>query len=453
MNDLRTALHDLSEAAGPATSRGHDLWARGRRARRTQRLATLTTVAAVVALVVALAGVARPLAAPGPADLPDVPDGGALPRTVHAPTHPAGDWIPGAEFDEDKLVTDLAVGPVSVAWSRGYHAPLLVSARTGEHLLVQLPDAEGLSSAEGVTLTLGPDGTRLAYGWWRLARTTAGTEAGIGVVDLRTGDVEQHALTGRNERPVRVEQISWSADGRSLAWIGNEAVQWDQGGAGFKGQVLEVGSLPSGAGGPRTWTLEKGAPRTTAVAATDDGGALVLSRDRLWRFPGRGAQGVGSDLGPRADWGRATVRGTSLYVGRGRDLVTLDVASHDPRPERVRWRGTGASTDVEPLGTTPSGSVVAVVYREKDFTSVLPPRIEVRAPDGRVRTLTTWDTGTYESVSVATDLADRPSVDFPAPRWPVSDERKAVLVALALGLVAALAYLLRGWLRRRRERP
>ncbi|MGN0064313.1 MAG: hypothetical protein ACI379_08715 [Nocardioides sp.] len=459
MNDLKTSLRDLAENTPVASARpAADLWARGRKARRTERAARLAAALAVVALLVTLGAVARPLGDPLPADQPTVPRGGALPAVVHAPTYPARDWMPGAQFDEKKLVTDLAVGRVSVAVSRGRNAPLLVRADDGKHLLVQLPDTDAFNPNEGSFLALRPDGRALAYPWWRRGETTAETEAGVGVVDLLTGEVEQYTLRGRNDRPVSVQKISWSPDGTRLAWLGDEAVQWDEGGTSFRGQVQSAGTLGAD-GEPVTWDLP-GHPESSAVAATSTGLVQVLSQRRLWTLV-EGREAAGRRVAEaRQSWTTAVVSrdGTLLTAGRadpGTVLATLALDDPTARLRRAPWNSTAnglIDATVVPLGQSAMDTFVVAVLPSALAGADASGHLETRSADGRTRSDLTLFEGAPTTISVATQLADVPSVAFPAPDWPYSDERKVVLVLLALGVVVAVAWLVRPLVRRRRER-
>jgi hypothetical protein len=332
MNDLHTALHDLTEESRGAHVRAHDLWRAGRRVRRRERLLAAAAALAAVALLAGLGLVAQPLAE-GPllAAAPDVPDGGALPRSAYAPTYPASDWT----FGDDRLEDDQTFGPVAIAQARGYLPPLLVGAVDGEHHLPDLPYVFDTPPMGESAVSVSPDGMLLAYAWRSLGAQTAQTTAGVALLDLRTGDVEQVHLRGRNDRPVSVDQISWSRDGSHVAWLGDEAVQWDTSGSGFKGPVLEVGVLRVGDGRIRTWTLERGDKGSSAVAAADTGEVYVLSRRNLWTYPADSPRDDDALVRHRAvmdsftNWSGATFGDGRLYAGHSGGLVAIDPS--DPR--------------------------------------------------------------------------------------------------------------------------
>jgi hypothetical protein len=63
----------------------------------------------------------------------------------------------------------------------------------------------------------------------------------------------------------------------------------------------------------------------------------------------------------------------------------------------------------------------------------------------RSRLVGTVDGSVVPTLTVALDLvtADRPTVERPAPDWPWSDERRAVMVGLGVAGVLGLVYAAR----------
>lgn len=455
MNDLRTSLHDVADHVPRADVPVHDLWQQGRAVRRGERATALAAVVVLVLLVAGVGAVVNPVTGVMPAGTPEVPDGGALPTEVYAPTLPAAGWTPGVGALEE----DLAFGPVSVARMHETGVPVLVVAVDGTHHLPDLPRTSASHETGQATVSLSPDGALLAYDWRTDDSQPLRTRSGLAVLDLRTGDVETYDVVGDSDPPVTFEQISWSADGSHVAWLG-DADHSESASANGNSRLLTAGVLRLDDREMRTWTLAQGARPRSAVAVSETGNVFLLARHMLWTSPFHGATNddeptlVGRRvLDFRGSWTTATVADGILYAGESAGpggLVSIDVDDPEARAEPVEWPRLGPSDWLDPVGTTPEGAVVAVVHKD-DMTAVA-STIE-RLESGRVRVLTELPGGAFQTVGVATWLADADPVEFPAPRWPMSDERKAVLVVLGVSALGVAAFLVRLVLLRRRQAP
>ncbi len=461
MTDLRNALHDLADAE-PLAPLGSDLWQRGRATRRSAQVQWVAASIVVLAVVGAIALLGRVWIPPDPAGTPLAPEG-ALSTVVHSPTGPAAQWH-ADDGAHGSLAPDTGferIGRVGIVRSRPGLLPVVVSAETGRHWLPVLPDVTD-DFALGDPITVSPDGWRIAYPWVVSGTTTSETRAGVAVVDLRSGAVDRVTLTGRNQRPIRIEELSWSPNGTRLGWLGDEVVSWEDGGWSSRGPVVNVGAIAFD-GTPLVSTnfvVEKGSRGSDAVTVDNTGRVFYLGNRRLWAFTDRGEEASWRLAGVDGNgWTSATLTrdGNDLVVGTGstgygEDLGTgvvhIDVSSRalvgtGPDSGTVAgrfeaWNGLGEAHSVAPVGFSPQGSLVAVVTPAAGENTLT---VQTKNLRGGVRTLTHSADNLSDPLSVATDLADQPPIDAPEPDWPMSDERKVLLTLLAFAAV-----LLPGWI-------
>ena len=448
-NPLRDLLE--REAAGaPHVVVPADTWRRGRRRRTLKRGGALLVGAAVVAGVALAAGVL-----PGADDRAVPPadsvGGLGLPDHLHAPPERMSDVDPefGGWMREEVLRGDeLAVGPAAAAWVTPGGLPVVVDAETGEHHLLDLPDAVSanleartFAGSDWQPLALSPDGTRLAYGTVRFGRDGAST--GVRVLDLTTGEAAwRRQLVG--DAGVLVEELSWSPTGTWLAWQGRQTREWT--GSSIAGFTPVAGVV-----GPETESTVEGVTGGGAVVARDDGAAYVVTPREIeilspcpagarcpaqpppltWRSAGV-ALAPGAALSPEGST-------LALSVFEGYDLVTLGLFGRRPS------LGAEGMPDDRPWQVTALGWVdddhVLVLRDDNEGSDGTLSIVPVDAEEGA-----STDVGTVDSAvgrpSIAIDLVtlDRPTVDRPEPGWPWSEERWAITVAAAF--VAVLLLLL-----------
>lgn len=454
-NDLRTSLQDVADQVPRVDVPVHDLWQQGRTVRRRERATTLVAVAALVMVVAGLGAMVSPVTGVLPASTPEVPDGGALPTRVEKPKGPVAQQAPGGA----QLEKDLAPGRVSVARGEDVTGPVLVGADDGAHHVMDLPHISSYSGFMHTSVTVSPDGKKLAYLW---REETAPTRAGVALLDLGTGEVETYDVNGDNGVPVAVGHISWAPDSSHVAWVGHELGRWEH-------DVVVGGEDRSYAGilrvedrDLRTWTLARRPSNDMAVAVSGDGDLFVLGGRRLWTTLGQPlSDGIGEVATRRVvddhvNWFGASVRDGQLVAGDrdGGGFWSLEV--NDPGAAAVHreWPGLTDEQDVAVLGWSPEGGVVGAVHGwDGRYSSA---EVQV-VGDGRVSQLTEFEPldvhqapeGDFQMISVATDLADTEPVDFPAPRWPLHTGVKILLVAVGVGVFVGV-----GWfVLRRRPRP
>lgn len=458
MNDLRTALHEVADGTPRVDVPAHDLWRQGRVVRRRERATTLVAVALLVMVVAGLGAVVNPVKGIVPAGEPEAPDG-ALPTSVEKPKGPLAHQAPGGA----RLEKDLAPGRVSVARGEDWTGPVLVGADDGAHHVVDLPHISSHLGFMDTMATVSPDGTLLAYLWRAEA---APTRAGIALLDLVTGEVDTYDVEGDNGVPVAVGHISWSTDSSHVAWVGHELGRWEH-------DVVVGGEDQSYAGilrvedrDLRTWRLVRKSSNDMAVAVSDDGDLFVLGGRWLWTtlvepmVEGRLEVVTRRVVEEHVNWFGASVRSGRLVAGDrdGGGIWSLDVGDLGTVAVHHEWPGLTDEQDVAILGWSPEGGVVGAVHGwDGRYSSA---EVQVLR-EGKVSRVTEFEPidvyddseGEFQMISVATDLADSEPVDFTAPNWPMSDERRAFLVVLGvggLGVVAWLAYLV---VRRRRQPP
>ncbi|WP_166135664.1 prolyl oligopeptidase family protein [Nocardioides ochotonae] len=429
------SLHDeldrIADGA-PTVDVPHDTWARARRARRRDHALAGGAALAAVALV---AGLANGLVGALPPRL-DEPAAGSgslgVPDRLHE--------VPARTFD---LETDLAVGPGAAAWIHGgdmVATPVVVDAATGAYHLLDLPHYGGKNDlvAHGLAepdVALSPDGTRLAYSYAVFGEDAA-TEpipSGIRVVDLETGGIREVPLPGAEG--TAVTSIVWSPSSTWIGWAGRRFGSWTE---ASMGQFTAVaGRIAPGA--TRSETRKVRGDRAHGVG---DSGLVVIAGDR--RLTRWGPDGDLTEARADGFWsGRGVLSGEELVVGSGDDL-RVSVLPADGRPTELAATGDlpvvgGGRTEV--VGTLGDRFVVRTAGLDDT-----PGQLLLLARDGSHEAVGTVDPGVGD-LSLATALMsdDRPTVARPAPDWPWSDERKALvwggtaaLLLLALALFRPL---------------
>jgi hypothetical protein len=462
---LRDDLQELARFA-PVFAPRDGTWTRGRRARR--RDAVLVVASVVIAIVCvggSLLTIGPASRDPGPATPPgfdgipshvwSVPE-----RLLRSTDNPPADE---RTWDPRVVEADLAVGRGAVAYSEGNlgQLPVVVTAKDGRYHPLDLP---GFSPAgivnsptdETVPLALSPDGTRLAYGWWDpTASLDHPMPSGIRIVDLLTGSIRTITLTGGNG--IRLESISWSPDGRWLAWSGGRTRSWTPMSTNF-GDPVAGRVSPAG-----TVDYLPGRLGNFVPAAISDNGLLAVhdtDRTRVWN--GGSVRTLGREGQADARYaGRWSPSGSTLALttfGPGAELEFLD-ASGTRSTSDLGTSPFGTGTDlVQPLGWLDDSAVVLLLSPRLDGGDTAASRLAIATRAGGRNEVELAEVGRIDprvvGLTVATDLMSRnePTISRPEPSWPPSQERvtaTVVLIALAV-LALAVAVLLR---RRRTARP
>lgn len=444
---LRDALHDTATPPLPVAD---DLWARGRRRRRRDRVATVAVSVVVLALLVGaggwLVGLRTPSAEVASTDGLGVPDHlHAVPGFLDRRTGTGDAGWSGGERIESRL----DVGRAAVAFLTPGGLPVVVAATDGAYHLLDLPHYQGNNrfATDGLvhpTIALSPSGRYLAYSWATFG-PDADTEpipSGVKVLDLTSGGITGYPLSG--EEGTSVEALAWSPDERWLGWAGARLGSWT---------TMSMGQLTPVAG--RIELSSPSAPRSFVVRAdqpvvsVDDAGVVrAVSGDASARITDRvEMRGVGLGAGvtegvvPTDARGRAVVSTT--------DGLMLLEGSAATRVPAITRDGETLEAPLWPLAWVGQDLLVAAPSQDGSDAGRL---LVVSATTGVARPVGVAEYGTYDDLSVATDLVtpDRIVVPRPAPRWPWSDERKIVVGLIALA--AAVWALEIGWLRRRRRR-
>ena len=458
MTELREEMDRLADQVTTPTP-DPALWDRGRRLRRRDRLATSAAALAVIVLVGGLTSLFLvPPQGVAPADGPGA-DGrvaeGAIPSRIEAaPSHLDG---PGTD--------SLAVGRASLAYL-STEGTFLISATDGSYHRVALPQ-QGASR----TLRLSPDGRQLAYAFVSPSAGDQGaTRAGVAVVDLASGDVEQVPAVSSGGTSVDVTSIGWSADSRWVAWSGHDVVSWEDVDP-VRATTGSMGALDTTSMVQSTTYAEPGA------VSISDAGTLTLinreaqirfdpttSRRERVRFPAGVDVFAAGEVSERATTspdgsltaiGLTTTTGAAPFIAQDGTVLSRTLAE-DLYPRGAR---------VTPLGWVTSSLVLG--YVEPD------PGSGAYGGDAAALALFTspdrpTDQWTYRfvvrglpditEVSVAVDLvpdldgtsSQQLTHDFPRPDWPMSPGRLSLLIGLGVAAAWSLLHLLRRIWRRLR---
>lgn len=431
-------MHDLldrlaEEAPPPRMDPG--LFRRAQRARRRDRVVAGAVAAGVVVAVAAGSAGLGSMVLRGdgaPATTDRAP---AMPTRIHAvPQH------------VDDVETDLAVGITAAAFYDHGPAAVLVSAVDGSYQRVDLPtqDERRMSWSRGGSMSLSPDGTRLAFAWHAPlpARSGPHVPSGVAVADLRTGEVRRFERPG--DRGVMVANLSWSPDGRYLGYGVFVQRVWDRGMSESRVYRTERLDLETG----RAVRVPLGAAEGTPAVANDGRVAMAESGSAGWWDPR--AEPAVTDLAGRlrahvssAAWspsGRHLALG-SFSGARGRVVVL------EPGTDPLRTIESGDSGGNRVLGWVDETRLAVLHTVEGEATGTLQvvPADGVAEEPGVV-----VDLGWSSGHTFATDLLAEPTREFPAPDWPPdwgAVAGYAVVTALA---GAVLLVGLRLWRRRTR---
>ncbi len=443
---LRDALADLADDAPRST--GVDLaaglWERATRQRTRDTRQLVAAVVTLIAMVGTFSLTWHSLSAPTPASSQGAEPG--LPRTLWTPPlHIDQMWI-----GDSRVETDLAIGPASIATATSMGVPLVVSATDGRQHLLRLPALSHDIARQSAPPALSPDGTRLAWLQVRGGSQTEQVDTAVGVLDLTTGAVRSFPVEGRHGRPLRVERFSYSPDGARLAWLGDEANWWTQGGNTFSGPFRQVGTIDLTDDTMDFWTVRTGG-RVTTLAQRDTGDPVVVSGRRLWDFAigtkARRLLGVDFDSSSAvvSPDGATLVLGVNTQETAGNESGLATLALDRPAAKidlRSGWGGLPSGARSAPLGFTPAGEVVISTQRGGIMGDPSPLQIMVGPlRESPTRVLTTFSGTTLVPVSVATELAVHPSREFEKPNWPMSDEQKAWLAVLGALCLTAVGWL------------
>ncbi len=424
---LRDALHRIGEDA-PVVDVDRDTWSRARRARTRDRALGLVAGAAVVAV---LAGALAWL--PTRVETPVAANGGAVPSTI---------WSTPEDVPSE---AGLAVGRASVAYAAPVGANLravVVGARDGGYHPLELPGYIGLSDladASYRSLTLSPDGHRLAYVFVGTPPRSAGdptpVASGVRVLDLGTGELRSIPLTGG--QGVLVRAVSWSPDSRWLVWSGQVATRWVRQGASF-GDREAAGLIAPGAPTSLPLPEPQNTDEVTEYAVADTGAVAILTSREVTFWDGgatvpdpvqvadRNSYAMAGDYrdGSVVDL-RAAYRGVDYRMARHDSQEASGGMPAELRDRRLAvagWtRDRQAVVQSSPLEEHGAHPALEVLTLEDDGTV---SSREVAALDGSLG-----------SLSVATDLmtAAQPTADLPAPDWVDTGHPTWVWVLAGLG--------------------
>lgn len=437
---LQDELARIADAA-PVAEVPPDTWARARRVRRRDRGFALAAAAAVIALV---AGLVSWL----PAQLEPSVSGSSAPGLPgHLYPVPERMWARGADdaWLRDEVTSDVAVGQAAAAWLTPEGLPVVVDATDGRYHLLDLPGFSGNNWITAVGLhppaiALSPDGRRLAYSWATFGPDAA-TEpipSGVRVLDLESGAIRQIPLPG--EDGTAVEALGWSVDSRWLAWGGARMGSWTMGGMGQSEPV--AGRIAPAATSGEEYVPRRVHPFDASVGVDVRGHVSLFGNGAANTWDGRHQRVVLLDaLDGAAGQAPVDARGRMAVPSQdGHTVLVLEAAGATVRPADV-GAPDEASWEVRPLGWV-GGELLMTTHA----TAANNAELRMLSVDSeRSRLVGTVDGSVVPTLTVALDLvtADRPTVERPAPDWPWSDERRAVMVGLGVAGVLGLVYAAR----------
>ena len=416
MTDLRTSLHRVADAVDPLPV-DDDLWQRGVAARRRGQALAVAAVVAVIASVTWSAVLLGNDDREARTASPVVVEGGAIPSNI-------------VDIPDDLAATsDLAVGRGSAAFRSGMGEPVVITATDGVPHRLDLPGWDQTPRA----LAMSADGRRIAY-----QDGSGETGTYLTVVDLETG--RSVRVFSDDTQRLQLNQLSWSPDGRWLAWI---ATTQD-------GLLALLGRVDTSDPRPRQVRLPSDA---VSVAVADDGSALVgrVAGELLLAEPGRGANSIYSAPGLGAGAFSPDGRHVALGASATKTSYTWDTDAGEllehPFPE-----DTLEAVDLRPLGWLDDRLQVLLAQnlRGNDGELVVTtPAVDEtstwRRSVGRV------DADIADSVTLAVDLL--PDLDGTSSQqltYDFSPAGRDISWIIGLGVAAAIAVLLGlRWLWRR----
>jgi hypothetical protein len=409
---LKSVLDDISrEISIPDDVAGAALRLAARRRVRRRAMAPAGAIVAIALVVLAVLSVVEGgFGRVTPAAPPSGP--GSVPSHVGAPQ--------GAV----RSVFDAPIWRASLLYFDRHDAAMLVSADGNEQRSLPVRPS---GTYRAVTFALSPDGTKVAYGWVAddLTKVKKGDpRSELRIVTLATGRTLRLALPGDGFGD-KVDHLTWSADGTRLlvqavviadvqpgGWGGaldtfvvDAATATRESSVSFHGQSLGGWS----ADGKRLLWIENDAVQITDLAG-DSLRTLVLKA-----LPGTGPYGDATS-GDGAHWS-PDENTVAITVGKALPGDPPDtVVGGVSRPFLLRalslgpagGGGDAAEIDV-PLGSAQAASVIgwaddthALVDRWLDGGAQRVESVDVRS--GAAATVISVDPGTWQGISVAGDI-------------------------------------------------
>ena len=416
MTDLRTSLHRVADAVDPLPV-DDDLWQRGVTARRRGQALAVAAVVAIIASVTWSAVLLGDDDREARTASPVVVEGGAIPSNI-------------VDIPDDLAVTsDLAVGRGSAAFRSGMGEPVVITATDGVPHRLDLPGWDQTPRS----LAMSADGRRIAY-----QDGSGETGTYLTVVDLETG--QSVRVFSDDTQRLQVSELSWSPDGRWLAWI---ATTQD-------GLLALLGRVDTSDPRPRQVRLPSG---VDSVAVADDGSALVGGSygELFLAAPGRSPVSVYENVGTGAGAFSPDGRLVALRTSVGTSSYTWDVDAGEllghPFPD-----GTLGVAELRPLGWLDDRLQVLLAQDDRGGSG------ELVVTTATVDDTSTWrrsvgrvDADIADSVTLAVDLL--PDLDGTSSQqltYDFSPAGRDISWIIGLGVAAAIAVLLGvRWLWRR----
>lgn len=455
-HQLREALHDLAAQAGtqpPCTPTPDELWERGRRARRRRLTASTITVSVLVAVLgamVPLVGVEL-----GGAVVPASNDRSnlAVPDQIWGP--PA--WTPTADGAHPP-------GPLALIASADRRGAWLVGSRPAwfgvsavDQTYRWLEPPRQASSQEAGSLSLSPDGRKLAYflGGAPSASAPQSDVVGFAVQDLVTGEVTERRFSTRYG--LSAGELTWSGDSRWLVTSHGQYLRMLGASSFFEFEAWN----------PATGDVVRlrGLEDQQHLAPSPDGGVATWKGDRLLDLDP--ATGEATSRQVRAKYRSMTVPSAPVYSPDQSHVVFADGMPMPGQGERL-------ATYVAPVLQT--GEVgrprvldktwgphhvlgwlddrtVLVETSSHEYGGLGPAPMRIRAydvVDGRVATGMRRPSGESlgEQFQVATDLLLRPLVPGREPPLGTPPGPVAALLGLVVAALTGLVVLVVRRLRR-----